>query len=338
MEAVKENDVSPKKKSTVQEIRQEKVRKRWFEPSDLEECHCPLCGSNSPSVIYTERELLRVVRCNVCQLMYISPRLKNPEQVYQGSEEKYMKEVRLILEGKASAHRDPNYREHLRVIERFKPHGRFLDIGSNMGLFLRNAIGRGWELYGVEPSPTLSKIARERFGLNVKTAFLESAKFPSGFFDVVVMTDVFEHIKEPKALLSEIHRILVSSGIVYINVPNGRFNLFKLRLARAFGKTEDYDLFDSYEHVVHYTHETLVRMAETCGFRTKTVRIGLPIQIPVWHLFLGDYYQYPSPWVLDPLRQTLRIIFHRLSLLEYYLRGRRIGWLAPNITIVAEKR
>lgn len=129
-----------------------------------------------------------------------------------------------------------------------------------MGLFLRNAIGKGWELFGVEPSPTLSRIARDRFKLNVKTAFLEEAKFPSEFFDIVCLTDVFEHIKEPKQLLLEIHRILLRGGIVYINVPNGRFNLFKLILARCFRRTHDYNLFDSYEHVVHYTHETLVRV------------------------------------------------------------------------------
>jgi len=324
--------------SYVQEIQRKKVQKKWFSSSDLEECRCPLCDSNSPSIIYTERELIRVVRCNRCQLIYVNPRLKHPEEVYYGREESYLKEVRLILEGKATAHRDPNYEEHLRVIARFKPCGRFLDVGTNMGLFLRHAIGKGWELFGVEPSPTLSKVAREQFQLNVKTAFLEEAEFPSEFFDVVCLTDVFEHIKEPRKLLSEIYRILARGGIVYINVPNGRFNLFKLRLAKLFRRTQDYDLFDSYEHVVHYTHETLVRMLESCGFHTKTVCMGLPIQIPVWHLYVGDYYQYPSPWVLDPLRQTLRILFHRLSRIEYYLRGRRVGHLAPNITIVAEKR
>jgi SAM-dependent methyltransferase len=326
------------KRLSVRETRQEKVRRKWFSSSDVEECRCPLCDSDSPSTIYTEREILRIVRCNICQLIYVSPRLKNPEQVYYGREESYLKESRLIFEGKAGSHRDPNYQEHLRVIARFKPRGRFLDVGSNMGLFLRNAIGKGWELFGVEPSPTLSKIARDRFKLNVKTAFLEEAKFPSEYFDIVCLTDVFEHIKEPKQLLLEIHRILLRGGIVYINVPNGRFNLFKLILARCFRRTRDYNLFDSYEHVVHYTHETLVRMVETYGFQTKTVCIGLPIQLPVWHLYVGDYYQYPSPWVLDPLRQTLRILFHRLSLIEYYLRGRRVGWLAPNITIIAVKQ
>ncbi len=320
-----------------EEMRQKALRKKWSS-SDVEECLCPLCQGDVPLPIYVERGVLRVVRCKKCGLIYISPRLKNPEQVYYGREESYLKEVRLVLEGKANAHRDPNYEEHLRVIARFKPCGRFLDVGTNMGLFLRHAIGKGWELFGVEPSPTLSKVAREQFQLNVKTAFLEEAEFPSEFFDVVCLTDVFEHIKEPRKLLSEIYRILARGGIIYINVPNGRFNLFKLRLAKLFRRTQDYDLFDSYEHVVHYTHETLVRMLESCGFHTKTVCIGLPIQIPVWHLYVGDYYQYPSPWVLDPLRQTLRILFHRLSWIEYYLRGRRVGHLAPNITIVVEKK
>lgn len=323
--------------SYVQEIQSAAVGHSRALSSDIEECSCPLCDSDAASVIYTERAGLRVVRCRGCQLMYVSPRLKRPESLYFGDEQSYLREVRLILEGKAKAHRDPNYEEHLRTIARFKPRGRFLDVGTNMGLFLRNAVGRGWELYGVDPSPALSKIAREQFHLNVKTAFLEDANYPSEFFDVVCMTDVFEHIKEPKALLGEIHRITAQGAIVYINVPNGLFNVLKLKLATLFGRTQHHDIFDSYEHVVHYTHETLVRMIEHCGFRTKTVRVGLPVQIPAWHLYVGDYYQYPSPWLLDPVRHTLRTVFHRLSLVEYRLRFNRVGWLAPNITVVATK-
>lgn len=207
-----------------------------------------------------------------------------------------------------------------------------------MGFFLRNAKKwDGWNLYGVEPSPSLSDMARKYFGLNVKTAFLEDAKFESGFFDVVTMTDVFEHITNPDKMLNEIRRILKPDGILFIKVPNGLFNLFKLSTAELMGKLKDYDIFDSYEHVIHYSDKTLKEMLGKYRFKVVKIKIGKPIQIPVWHKYVGYYYQYPSPWCMDYKKQTGRSLLHLLSKIEFYLFGKRVGYLAPNIIAITEK-
>ncbi len=206
-----------------------------------------------------------------------------------------------------------------------------------MGFFLRNAKGGKWNLYGVEPSPSLSEIARKYFALNVKTAFVEDAHFESNFFDVVTIIDVFEHISEPGKVLHEIHRILKKDAILFIKVPNGLFNLFKFHLSKLMAKLNDYEIFDSYEHLIHYSQRTLKAMLEKYGFKIMKISIGRPIQSPVWHNYVGYYYQYPSPWRLDPYRQSLRSIFYILSLIEFRLRLNRIGYLAPNIIAIAKK-
>jgi hypothetical protein len=72
-------------------------------------------------------------------LIYVNPRLKEPEQIYWGDSEKYFKEARLIFAGKAKHHRDVNYLQDLKLIYKYKPTGNFLDVGTNMGFFLRNA-------------------------------------------------------------------------------------------------------------------------------------------------------------------------------------------------------
>ena len=98
-----------------------------------------------------------------------------------------------------------------------------------------------------------------------------------------------------------------------------------------------YDIFDSYEHVVHYSQETLTSMLEKCGFKMIKCSTGRPIQLPAWHKFVGHYYQYPTPWSMDWKRQSARKILYLLSLLEYRLRLNRVGYLAPNIIAVAKK-
>lgn len=314
------------------------LQKDTYDKSEVIDVLCPLCAKDEYKEIYKERGVLGIVRCKDCNLIYVNPRLKNPEGVYWGDAEKYFKEAKLIFEGKASHHRDPNYIEDLAFIHQYKPEGNFLDVGTNMGFFLRNARRwEGWNLYGVEPSPSLSEMARKYFGLNIKTSFLQDAAFESGFFDVVSMTDVFEHIANPGKILAEVRRILKPDGIFFIKVPNGLFNLFKFRMAKLTGRLKDYDIFDSYEHVIHYSGATLKKMLKKNGFTLIKLRTGRPIQVPVWHKYVGSYYQYRTPWVLDFKRQTARSILYFLSKIEFYLYGKNIGFFAPNIIAIAKK-
>ena len=245
--------------------------------------NCPLCNGNSYLEIYKERGSIGIVRCRDCSLIYVNPMVKEPEKNYWGDEKKYFEEARLIFKGLAGHHRDPNYLEDLRTIEKIKPAGNFLDIGTNMGSFLRHTRGKRWNVVGIEPSPVLSDMARRYFGLNVKTSYLDKAGFEKEYFDIVTMTDVFEHIPEPMKMLEDIKRVLKKDGIVFIKVPNGKYNLLKLKIAKVTGKLKNYDIFDSYEHVTHFTHKTLKRILAECGFKVTKSHIGKPIQIPVWH-------------------------------------------------------
>lgn len=313
------------------------TQKNFYTESEVVYCPCPFCASNKYKKIYNERMALGIVECLECRLIYVNPRLKSPETIYWGDLDKYFKEARLIFEGKARHHRDSNYIDDLKLIYKYKPSGEFLDVGTNMGFFLRNARNRKWNLYGVEPSASLSEAARKYFGLNVKTAFLENAGFTANFFDVITMTDVFEHIAQPNIALKEAHRILKPEGVIFIKVPNGLFNLLKFYLAKITNRLNSYDIFDSYEHVVHYSDLTIRRMLEKYGFKIIKTSIGRPIQVPVWHNYVGQYYQYSSPWFMDFKRKSARNIFYFLSLLEYKICLNRVGYFAPNIIIIARK-
>lgn len=311
---------------------------RQYTKEEVESVACPFCGSTDCQVIAIERSVLGIVRCKACGLIYVNPRLKSPEKIYWGDGSGYYEEARLIFSGIRPHHRDRNYLEDLRLIKKFKPKGNFLDIGTNAGFFLRLARqNSAWNIYGVEPSPSLSGLARKYFNLNVKNAFLEEADFQEHFFDIVTMTDVFEHIPEPGKVLEKVRGIIKDDGILFIKVPNGLFNLTKLLLARLTNKVNLYDIFDSYEHLVHYSHDTLTKTLEKHGFRVIHKSIGRPIHTPVWMKYVGRYYQYPTPWGLDYKNHILRNIFYFTGLIEYFLKGFKAGYFAPNIIVVAKK-
>jgi 2-polyprenyl-3-methyl-5-hydroxy-6-metoxy-1,4-benzoquinol methylase len=268
--------------------------------------------------------------------VYSNPRARESEKNYWGEAQAYLNESRLIIEGRARHHRDPNYEDDLRLLARYRPTGKLLDVGTNLGMFLRLARNRGWELHGVEPSPALSEIARSAFGLRITTGYLEHAGFEDESFDVITMTDVLEHVTTPYAFLAETHRILSRGGVLLVKVPNVKWSEFKLKLDRRLGRVTTNDIFDAYEHVVHYDEKTLRRTLERVGFRVRHLDIARPVQLPVWHEYVGQYYQYPSPWILDPKRHLGRNLFYLLAQLQRTLTG-SIGPLAPNLRAVATR-
>ncbi|MDD4939045.1 MAG: class I SAM-dependent methyltransferase [Candidatus Omnitrophica bacterium] len=313
------------------------LQKERYEKDEVALRSCPLCADREYSPIFTERGSLGIVRCKKCSLIYTNPMIREVNKNYWGDENEYFEEARLIFLGKAGHHRDHNYLKDLGRIEKLKPEGNFLDIGTNMGSFLRHTRNKRWKVTGVEPSPVLSGMARKYYGLNIKTGYIEDLDLEEKSFDVVTLIDVFEHIAKPKEMLSFISRLMKDNGILFIKVPNARYSLLKLRLSKLTGKLAEYDIFDSYEHLTHYTQETLKRMLYESGFKIKKTFIGEPVQVPAWHKYVGRYYQYPSPWTLDKKNYALRVIFHWASKIEFLLRFGGIGYFASNIIVIAEK-
>lgn len=276
-----------------------------------------------------------IVQCNNCGLIYTNPRAKSAEENYFGDATIFFNEAKLIFTGKRNHHRDRNYEYELKHIKIFKPNGKLLDIGCNMGFFLRKAREFGYEVQGIEPSPSLSKIATEQFNLNVQNSFFEKGILPPKSFDIITMIDVFEHVTNPLELLHTAYEVLNDAGILCIKVPNGNYNLLKLKLAKLLGKEQQHDIFNSYEHVAHYTPETMKKILEKASFRIIKYLIPLPIHPPVWANLVGHYYQYPSPFILDWKRILTRNLFWQIGKAEklFGLKPR----FAPDLMFIIRK-
>jgi len=286
-----------------------------------------------------EHGTIGVVRCLDCSLIYASPRLKAPEQLYWGDALKFFEEGRVIFKGHAPHHRDANYDEELALIRKYKPSGRFLDVGCNMGFLLRKVREGGWEAVGVEPSPSLAKLAREQWKLPIHNCFLDKLPIEeAGTFDVVALSDVFEHVTMPLRFLKDVQRLMKDDGIVYIKVPNARFSQFKQRMLERMGRKFAAGVWDSDEHVVHYTDDTIRTMLGKVGFDVVEVTFGKPVNAPVWHEYVGHYYLNPTPWYLDWKRVVGRTAFYYASFPERLLRGGKVGVLAHNLVVIARKR
>lgn len=202
---------------------------------------CAVCGADMPKflglrgnleysgapVLEAEQEhmVTNVVICRRCGFVYTNPRIDESAQNKTGrydDPQQYQSSV---------CADDPLkvFNFSLGLIERYCRHkGRLLDVGCGKGEFLAAAKKRGWDIFGVEPSPNLADYAVKNYGLNIRNSDLAGAAFPSGHFDAVALNMALEHVDHPRELVLEIARILKKGGKLYIEVPNTSSMLLKL--------------------------------------------------------------------------------------------------------------
>jgi len=107
------------------------------------------------------------------------------------------------------------------------PGGRVLDVGCGTGFLLDELARRGYSGVGVDLSPDSVEIAKERLeelGVADKlTAIVGSAyEPPEGPFDLITLTDVLEHLEDPRKCLKALREQLSPNGLLVISTPNRR--------------------------------------------------------------------------------------------------------------------
>lgn len=103
-----------------------------------------------------------------------------------------------------------------------RPGERVLDVGTGPGQLLEaiaEAAGPGGLAHGVDPSPAMVAMARERCGdrARVEERGVEGpGSLPDGPFDAVVSTQVLEYVADVPTALGEIARVLRPGGRVLL--------------------------------------------------------------------------------------------------------------------------
>jgi len=138
-----------------------------------------------------------------------------------------------------------------------------LDVGCATGALLESLRKRGWRVTGVEISASAGYAQKTR-NLDIKTVPLEECGFPSNSFDVVLASHLIEHLNDPRSFLTEVRRILKSTGCVFITTPN--ISGFQ---ARLYGGRWRSAIFD---HLYLFSIRTLTKLLKSTGFKIKKIR------------------------------------------------------------------
>lgn len=101
---------------------------------------------------------------------------------------------------------------------------KFLEVGCGLGYFSNKASRLGAKVSGIDIGPKLVAI-NKKLTPNGKFIVSSASKlsFKDESFDVVLSTEVIEHVENQKAALKEMSRVLKKNGILVITTPNRIF-------------------------------------------------------------------------------------------------------------------
>lgn len=151
-----------------------------------------------------------------------------------------------------------------------KPESKILDIGCGRGAILIPLWENGHQAVGVDPKlDDLLKLLDDseslaKFKPFVTRARGENLPFETNVFDIVICSEVLEHVQHPGLILKEIHRVLKPSGTLCITVPG-------YLTERLFGIMHP-KWFDYSGHKNVFRKKRLLSVLSDCGFNPLRVQ------------------------------------------------------------------
>ncbi len=109
----------------------------------------------------------------------------------------------------------------LQFFDKYRPLGnacRVLEIGPGAGETLKR-FAEWFEVHGVDISLAPLRYAMRRVGKNLVQGLGQQLPYASGSFDMVMSTDVVEHVARPAGVFSEVYRVLRPGGLWMTIVP-----------------------------------------------------------------------------------------------------------------------
>jgi SAM-dependent methyltransferase len=225
---------------------------------------CLLCGSSS---VRASRIIkgYSIVDCADCGLRYVRDRVPEDE-IMQYYQYEYFHDSGDPTNGyedyfRIRTERERTFARHLKaILPLIRRRENVLDIGCGSGYFLNACRPHFRRLSGVDVSP--EALGRADASFNLICSQFQAGLFPDGFADLIMLSDVVEHLYHPVEFLSQVKKALHPDGLVCAITPNRRS-----LLARVSGRR--YVSYKLPEHVSYFDPATLDRTFDEAGLHFR---------------------------------------------------------------------
>ncbi len=172
------------------------------------------------------------------------------------------------------AHRDYNLDEYRYlaeqvqfIIEHFKTSPgalRVLDFGFGWAHWSKMAMAYGCDVSGIELSEE-----RRSHGESIGVHVLDLQQLPRQKFHFINTEQVFEHLVEPRAVLSQLVDSLAPEGLIKISVPDASNTLKQIARGTDFGALSAHQqmAIAPLEHINAFDYNSLVSFGRTLGLK-----------------------------------------------------------------------
>ncbi|MBU6449184.1 MAG: methyltransferase domain-containing protein [Rhodospirillales bacterium] len=258
---------------------------------------CPFCGMQALQAQHTgARDYITghefsVLICPACGGGHTAPIPADFSLYYPALYRRYRKSIAAIIGMFYSQ----------RVARWLKDHpqpGSAFELGCGDGSMLAILRNHGWRVLGCERSQAAAQLARDVSGIDVLAGELDAVP-ADAVFDLILLIQALEHMKNPAEILTRLAGMLAPGGKLIIAVPN--FGSWQAR----FGGKAWFHL-DVPRHVSHFTIKALAAL---------TASTGLEVQRISFESFEHDPYGWIQSTLnlLDPQPNRLTRLLMRLD-------------------------
>ncbi len=262
---------------------------------------CLLCHSKKIKEFYSRvndhisGDAFKTIRCSTCGIHFLSPVPDNIERYYPISYRAYSGMVKKIL----------FFFFRMRVNTWLKiqkniavPVGTrtALEIGCGSAVMLQALHKKGWHVLGIERNEKTAAQLSKMSGIKILSNDLADLNKDLKF-DLIILFNVLEHMKNPMITLKECARRLKTNGIIIINTPN--INSWQARFSGHL-----WFHLDPPRHLFLFTPESIKKILKESGLKFSRIDF-----ISIEH--------DPFGWA----QSIINKIFNNYNILTRYLMG-----------------
>ncbi|MEI0620345.1 class I SAM-dependent methyltransferase [Brachyspira pilosicoli] len=221
---------------------------------------CKVCSSNHYKKIGEIKNIWKeykdVYQCDECSLYFIdSPTDEEINSLYKNEYHNNIKNKLFeIAKSKMRYARSLSQFNFIKQTIDLK-NKDICEIGAFDGLLLSLFKKNNNNVFGYELNDDARVYAKKKYDIDLKENFLES----KSKYDIIILSHVIEHFREPKEILIKIKSMLKENGFIYIEVPNSPMpNECSYNMLMRYLNTE---------HIVNFNMYNLIKFAESADLK-----------------------------------------------------------------------
>jgi SAM-dependent methyltransferase len=214
-------------------------------------------------------------------------------------------------------------------------HGKILDIGCGPGIYAKDLLTRGWDIWGIDLSPKMIEAAAEsiaelseseRDRAHFAVGQVGALPFDPAFFDAVICIGVISYLEDLEHSLSDISRVLKPGGIAILQLSN-KISPFEVEISMRRGL----------KSLVKTWRSSDTNQGEVDRFRCRPY---VPRQFDQICGKLGfivrdrRYYDFRLPLLSQLAPETALTVGRKMEVLN---RSHLVGWLGACYLLKLEK-